>query len=70
MITPEYEYSFGVRNLPVGQIVNVARRDISIPEQPWKDVGSYFSVRKNIPIGKTYSPGPNAKYERLRNATQ
>lgn len=67
MILPKYEYSFGVKDYPIGQIVNVARRDISIPNQPWKNVGSYFSIRKRIPRGSCYQVGPNAKYERLRN---
>lgn len=62
----EYEYSFGVKDYPIGQIVNVARRDTSIPNQPWQDVGSYFSIRKVLPVGSCYNAGPNAKYEALR----
>lgn len=62
----KYEYSFGVKDCPVGQIVSVARRDTSIPNQPWQKVGSYFSIKKRIPSGSAYNPGPNAFYERER----
>jgi hypothetical protein len=66
MILPKYEYSFGVKDYPVGQIVSIARRDISIPDQPWVEVGSYFSMKKRILPRSCYNAGVNAMYERMR----
>lgn len=70
MLAKKYEYSFGVRNLPVGQIVNVSRRDISIPNQPWENVGSYFSMYKRIRPGNTFNAGVNATYESIRKRSE
>lgn len=62
-----YIYSFGVKDYPIGQIVNVARKAKFDPNAKWEDVGSYFSIKKRLPRGSCYNIGPNAKYEHMRN---